>query len=93
MCVHTYVHFYSSLDIWAGDTSSSVISSQVVIKTMSMDEVTQRKYGAREPVGPGQSSGAVPTPSRRRLGFVNVLPGIVCDVAGGEERALEITNI
>lgn len=56
-CAHIYVYYYSSRDIWAGDTSLSVINSQVVIKTMSVYDFTQRKCGAGKSVGPGQSSG------------------------------------
>lgn len=60
---------------------------------MTVDEVTQRKCEARKICGSRTELWGAPTPNGRRLGLVNVLPGIACDVKGGEERALAITNI
>lgn len=77
MYVHYIIYCYLSLqDIWAGDINLGV-NLQVVIKTMSVNELTQRKCNARF-VGQN-SSEELQLEAVERLDL-NILPGTVCEV-------------
>lgn len=90
MYVMYIIYCYLSLqDIWVGDINLGVINLQVVIKTMSVNELTQGKCNARF-VGQNSSEEL----QLEAVEHLNILPGTVCEVKKqwGKDP-LEITNI
>ena len=93
VCVYIFFHYKSLQDIWAGDINLSVISLQMAIKTMSVDEVTQTKCGPEDLWAQDRALESSNSKQFKAWICEHSPKEAVCEVERSEERALDITNI